>query len=189
MSMATPRDSKSTGWIYIKNYICIYVILVFTVLWYMAACMLHLCLFSFWMKICYHFWGKRAVSHSGISCRTSEEGCLWNCCFPQQQNGAELLLWKAETPGTQLLLSPELSRRKGWVTLLLTEAALSFPGCSKSLSSSWGPNSAVPQLLSITAAWSASVLGRECSQSSELVQRWENLLFSSGRNSYCERQS
>lgn len=92
----------------------------------MAACMLHLCLFFFWMKIGYHFWGRRALSPAGISCRTSGEGWLSNCCFPQQQNGAELLLWEAGTPSAQLLLSLELSRRKGWATLLLTEAALSF---------------------------------------------------------------
>jgi len=38
--------------------------------------------------------------------------------------------------------------------MLLMKAALSFPECCEPLSSSWGPNSAIPQLLLlIMAAW------------------------------------
>lgn len=173
--MATPRDSKSTGWIYIKHEICISVIVVFKLLQYIAAYMLHLFVgvFSFWIKICYHFWEKCTLSPTGISHRTSGEGWLWNCCFPQQQNDAELLLWEASTPRAQLLLSLELSRRKGQVTLLLTSQRFSFLDAVSFC--------VLPEVLIscpaaiITAAWPAFLFGRECPWSSDLVQRWENL--------------
>lgn len=127
-SVATPRDSKSTGWIYINHEICIFVIIMFKLLQYIAAYMLHFLVvfLPFCMKICCHFWEKCTLSPTGISHRTLGEGWLWNCCFPQQQNGAELLLWEASTPRAQLLLSLELSRRKGQVALLLMRQSFTF---------------------------------------------------------------
>lgn len=74
----------------------------------------------------------------------------------------------------QPLLVLGLGGRKGPVTLLLAAAAPSLSGGRESRGTSWSPNAAVSQLLSVTATRLASVFDRECSRRSELVRRWEN---------------
>lgn len=85
-------------------------------------------------------------------------GWLWNCCFPQQQNGAELLLWEASTQSTASaeFWAKQEERTSGFCCSQVNPFLNAVSFCVL-------PNVAVLQLLSklhnLPACWTGSAHG------------------------------